>query len=138
MSTLWTPGGERPIRRDPEPPAAGASEPGGLPDADMTEEELHAEMAAVRDKLAETPAEVIVANHAFGLFELAALHLSLEPPQLDQARLAIDALGLLVDGLGERLGDHGRDLSAALGQLRMAFVQIQGAHQAGAAPADEG
>ncbi len=46
-----------------------------------------------------------MANHAFGLFELAALHLSLQPPQLAQARLAIDALAALVDGLGERLGD---------------------------------
>ena len=39
------------------------------------------------------PVEVVVANHAFGLFELAALHLSLQPPQLDEARVAIDAGG---------------------------------------------
>src|SRR5579863_5815425 len=109
MSTLWTPGGERPVRKEPET-ASQAPEP-GRPEGDMSEEELHAEMAAVRDKLAHTPAEVIIDNHAFGMFELAALHLSLDPPQLDQARLAIDALGLLVEGLGERLGDHGRDLS---------------------------
>ena len=49
----------------------------------------------LRDELARTPAEVVVANHAFGLFELAALHLSLQPPQLPQARLAIDALAAL-------------------------------------------
>ena len=61
-------------------------------------------MAELREQLARTPAEVVVANHAFGLFELAALHLSLQPPQLDQARLAIDALAALVDGLGEPAG----------------------------------
>lgn len=135
MSTLWTPGGERPIGKDPGPEAGSAAQPAGRPEAEMTDEELHAEMAAVRDKLARTPPETIIANHAFGLFELAALHLSLEPPQLEQARLAIDALGLLVEGLGDRLGDHGQDLSAGLGQLRMAYVQIHGAHQAGATTA---
>ena len=30
----------------------------------------------------------MIANHAFGLFELAALHLSQEPAQLDEASLA--------------------------------------------------
>jgi hypothetical protein len=88
-------------------------------------------MEELRDQLARTPAEVVVANHAFGLFELAALHLSLQPPQLDQARLAIDALAALVDGLGSRLGDAGAQLSDGLSQLRMAFVQIHAAQQAG-------
>jgi hypothetical protein len=87
-------------------------------------------MAELREQLADTPAEVVVANHAYGLFELAALHLSLEVPQLDQARLAIDALGFLVDGLGDRLGEPAAELATALGQLRMAFVQVQAAMQA--------
>ena len=102
MRTLWTPGGERPIRR--EPPASPTSPPGGPGPggpgggagpgvAELSEEELQAQMEELRDQLARTPAEVVVANHAFGLFELAALHFSLQPPQLDQARLAIDALG---------------------------------------------
>jgi hypothetical protein len=87
-------------------------------------------MAELQDRLARTPAEVVVANHAYALFELAALHLSLQPPQLDQARLAIDAFGALVDGLGARLGQHAAELSSGLGQLRMAFVQINGAQRA--------
>ena len=70
-----------------------------------------------------------MANHAFGLFELAALHLSLQPPQLPQARLAIDALAALVDGLGDRLGDAHPQLSEGLSQLRMAYVQIHRASQ---------
>jgi hypothetical protein len=92
-------------------------------------------MQELRDQLAKTPAEVVVANHAFGLFELAALHLSLQPPQLTQARLAIDALAALVDGLGSRLGDASPQLSEGLNQLRMAFVQIHAAEQSGAGQA---
>ena len=141
MSTLWTPGGERPIRRDPpEPPiapAGGASGGGGSrgPDGDRepTDEEVRAHLDELRQQLARTPAEVVVANHAFGLFELAALHLSQQPAQLEAARLAIDALTALVDALGERLGEAAGELSTGLGQLRMAYVQIHAAQQAGAA-----
>ncbi len=86
--------------RVPGAPGGGAG-PGV---AELSEEELRAQMEELRDQLARTPAEVVVANHAFGLFELAALHLSLQPPQLDQARLAIDALAALVDGLGQPAG----------------------------------
>ena len=75
-----------------------------------------------------------MANHAFGLFELAALHLSLRPPQLPQARLAIDALAALVDGLGDRLWAALPQLSDGLSQLRMAFVQIHRASQSAGGP----
>ena len=98
---------------------------------------MRAEMARLRDELARTPAEVVVANHAFGLFELAALHLSLQPPQLSQASLAIDALAALVDGLGDRLGDARHQLSDGLSQLRMAYVQIHRATQSPTGPADQ-
>jgi hypothetical protein len=87
-------------------------------------------MAELRDRLANTPADVVVANHAYGLFELAALHLSLERPQLAEAALAIDALGCLVDGLGDRLGEPAGELGTALAQLRLAFVQVQAAQAA--------
>jgi len=130
MSTLWTPEGERPIRRDPPSPAAP-------PDEDLSEEEVRAQMAELREELARTPAEMVIANHAFGLFELAALHLSLQPPQLDQARLAIDALGALVDGLGPRLGEPGQQLSQGLSQLRLAYVEILRVAQAGGAAGAE-
>jgi hypothetical protein len=92
---------------------------------------MRARMAELREQLACTPAETVIANHAFGLFELAALHLSLAPPQLEEARLAIDALAALVEGLGERLGEASTQLTEGLSQLRLAFVQIHtAAHQA--------
>jgi len=82
-------------------------------------------MAELQAQLARAPAEVVVANHAFGMFELAALHLSLQPPQLEQARLAIDALAAVVEGLPGRLGEAERQLSDGLAQLRLAFVQVR-------------
>jgi hypothetical protein len=92
----------------------------------MTEEERAAEeeLLEVAKHLAAAPAEDVVANHCYGLFELAALHLSQQPPQLEKARLAIDALGMLVDGLGDRLGEHAAPLAEGLTQLRLAFVRI--------------
>ena len=111
----------------PAPPAAHK---------DVTSEEEQAaeeELIEVARQLAAAPAEDVVANHCYGLFELAALHLSQQPPQLEKARLAIDALGLLVDGLGDRLGQHAPALADGLSQLRLAFVRI-----ANAAPASDG
>jgi hypothetical protein len=81
----------------------------------------------MREQLARAPVEVVIANHAMGLWELAALHLSQRPPQFPQARLAIDALAALVEGLKGRLGEPEKSLQDGLAQLRMAFVQIHGA-----------
>jgi hypothetical protein len=82
-------------------------------------------MAQLREQLAEAPVETVVANHCFGLFELAALHLSLQPPRLHEAQLAVDALGALVEGLAGRLGDDEQTLREGLAQLRLAYVQIR-------------
>ncbi|MBW3556050.1 MAG: hypothetical protein KY454_03825 [Actinobacteria bacterium] len=129
MSTIWTPGGERPIRRPaPEPTAApprGDAPPPPGQGPEPSPEELQAQMAELQRQLTETPAAVVIANHCFGLFELAALHLSLKPPKLSEAQLAIDALAALVEGLGDRLGEHEAQLAEALSQLRLAFVQIR-------------
>ncbi|MEY2565622.1 MAG: hypothetical protein QOE35_151 [Actinomycetota bacterium] len=132
MSTIWTPGGERPVGRpDPEPAPRPDAVAGAVSDEELSDEELQARMEELRGQLAHTPAEMVIANHCYGLFELAALHLSLQPPQLDQAALAIDALGLLVEGLAGRLGEQEQQIREALAQLRMAFVQIKGGMEAG-------
>jgi hypothetical protein len=60
-----------------------------------------------------------------GLYELAAIHLSVDPPSLDDARLAIDAMVALVDGLSGRLGEHEPVLIEARTQLQMAFVEVK-------------
>ena len=115
----------------PEPEAA----PGPGPAEELTEEEMQARMEELRAQLAHTPVELVIANHAYGLFELAALHLSLQPPQLQEAKLAIDALGLLVEGLEGRLGEQEQQIREALAQLRMAFVQIKAGVEGGASDA---
>ena len=60
--------------------------------------EAQAEFDAMRQQLANTPAEVVMANHCYGIFELATIYLSHTPPMLFEARLAIDGLGALLDG----------------------------------------
>lgn len=62
------------------------------PDSDDTAAEALEAVADARRRLAEVPASVVVTNHAMGLFELAAIHLSGEPVRLHDASLAIDAL----------------------------------------------
>jgi hypothetical protein len=129
MSTLWTPGGERPVGggepAGPSSPPPGASGPATGAEGPETEEDLEARMAQLRQQLSETPASLVVANHCFGLFELAALHLSLQPPQLEEAQIAIDALGAVIDGLAGRLGEEEDHLREGLTQLRLAYVQMR-------------
>jgi hypothetical protein len=121
VSSLWTPGGEHPVDRRPR---AAPPEPGGDRES---REPTEAELDALRDQLAQTPAAVVVTNHCLGLWELAALHLSLQPPQLAEAAVAIDALGAVVERLEGRLGEDEATLREALAQLRLAFVQVTAA-----------
>jgi hypothetical protein len=99
---------------------------------ETSEDDLLAEAdAAMRDaraRLAEVPAEVVVTNHVMGLYELAAIHLSADPPDLVQAALAIDSVACLVEGLGDRLGDETPTMRDALNNIRLAFVQIKAQH----------
>jgi hypothetical protein len=127
MSSLWTPGGERPVGR---PASTAEPEPDLGPEGDelspQEQAELAEQMAAVQQELLGTPVSVVIANHAVGLFQLAALHLNQRPPNLEEGRLAVDAMGALVEGLAGRLGEEEASLQAALAQLRLAFVQLQG------------
>ena len=121
MSTLWTPGGEHPV--DPE--NESSSDVSELsPEEQEQAEALAAEMAAVREQLAAAPAEIVVANHLMGLYELAAIHLSQQPPKMDEASLAIDAMSAVLDSLEGRLGEAEGTLKDALHQIRLAYVQV--------------
>jgi hypothetical protein len=141
MSSLWTPSGEHFPKKEGDDAASPPNDGEGGTDvrqtpgaAPLTEEqaEAQAEVDAMRTQLAHTPAEVVVANHCYGLFELAAIYLSQSPPMLFQARLAIDGLGYLLDGLRGRLGEAEPALLESLSQLRLAFVRLESAEQAGA------
>lgn len=96
--------------------------------------EVMDELSETRRRIAEVPADQVIANHAMGLFELAAIHLSAGPEHLKEAALAIDAMGAVVEGLQGRLGATEQTLVNALSQIRLAFVQVKATH-AGTAPA---
>src|SRR5262249_45048177 len=95
------------------------------------------EVAAMRElhaRLAATPVEDVVANHAFGLWQLALVYLGVATPPDEQGRqpapdlpaagLVIDAVAALLDGVGPRLGPHEEPLRDALQQTQMIYVQI--------------
>lgn len=155
MSSLWTPGGEHRVPRTGDEPsgsgqpqpaggtgrtgAADGGEPARTPDhrggtavEGEDDRELDEEMRQIAEQLLSTPAADVIANHCYGMFELAALHLGAKPPQLVEARLAIDALGAVVDTLGPRLGESAPTLREGLASIRLAFVQIASASGPGA------
>jgi methionine synthase II (cobalamin-independent) len=130
MSSLWTPSGEHfPKEEGPAAAEPPPSQPGATDVTEPSPEEAQAAVDAMRAQLAETPAEVVIANHCYGLFELAAIYLSQTPPMLFQARLAIDALGFLLEGLKGRLGEAEPALLESLSQLRLVYVGLEGAEQ---------
>jgi len=146
MSSLWTPGGERPVGRPdqqgPGQPPGGAPPGTGGPGDPGPDEGVDAQQVEeMRRQLAATPADVVIANHCYGFFELAAVYLSQTPPMLPKARLAIDAMTAVVEALEGRLGEAEPQLLEGLSQLRLAYVQIDGAQRAagdaaGTAPAN--
>jgi hypothetical protein len=148
--SLWTPGGEHPVDRGrPSEPPASQQASGAGPEilAGLSEDQraefdrlspeeqdqaklLIAQMNESRQRMLETPAAVVIANHAMGLYELAAIHLGAETPQLAEGKVAIDALAGILDAVGDRLGDDGRTLRDALAQIQLAYVQIKAATEA--------
>lgn len=143
MSTLWTPGGEHEPRREAGA-EAGADARGA--EEQPSEEEVRAareQLARVRGEVSQTPAHDIVANHAIGLWQLAVIHLGLDQaegerpePNLDEAKLAVDAMAGVVETLGDRLGEHREALTEALTNLRLGYVRLAEQHR-GAAESPE-
>lgn len=116
----------------------GEFDPEQLTDEERAQlEEMAGQMAEVRQQLLSVPASTVVANHAMGLYELAAIHLSNQPPNLAEGRVAIDAMAGVVESLEGRLGENEGVLRDALAQLRLAFVQLQAAAGQGQGPTPE-
>jgi hypothetical protein len=159
--SLWTPGGEHPVDRNsgergPAAEAPSETAPSGSstgpdlldglsaeqraefdqlsPEEQEQARELIAQMSDTRRQMLETPAAIVIANHAMGLYELAAIHLGAEEPQLDEAKLAIDALAALLDAVESALGPDGATLRDALAQIQLAFVQVRAAVEGKSAP----
>lgn len=140
--SLWTPGGERPVSGEGSGPSGGiagaAGDPPLTPEQEAEAQQIAAEMAEVRAQLAQVPAAQVVANHAMGCWELAAIHLSAQPPSFAEAQVAIDAFGALTDVLKGRLGPDEATLGDALAQLRLAFVQLKATYDAAPEGAADG
>lgn len=117
--SLWTPDGERSV----------SSAPDDQPEQELTPEQeeqakaMAHELAEARSRLLETEVSTVLVNHALGVYELAAIHLTADEPNLAEAQLAIDGLAAIVEGLEGRLGEGEPTLRDALHQARMAFVQ---------------
>ena len=132
MSTIWTPSGEHEIKRsEQQSEPSHADQTGGSPDAvkasRTTNTDGEQELTRLEAELRSLPAEDVIANHCYGLFQLAAIHLSSDPPDARNASLAIDAMGAIVDSLGERLGQSAAPLKEGLTQIRLAYVKITSA-----------
>ena len=159
MGTLWTPDGERVVPPAQQSQAQQQSSPQEVRNPDVeamikaqaeaigidldtlspedraAAEEAVMEMVETRQRLASVPASEVIANHAMGLYELAAIHLYRPEPAFAEAALAIDALRAIVNQLGDRLGEAAPVLQEAMGQIQMAFVSIKTQFEkAGAAP----
>jgi hypothetical protein len=152
MSSLWTPDGERPVSRQPDTPAdaptggADSSEPLraaaealGVDIDSLSPEERQqlaaelGEMMRVRQEIGATPAAEMISNHMIRFLDLATIYLETEPPSFSEAATAIEAFRSVLDGVGDRLGDHRAMLTEALGQIQMIFVQVKQASE-GATP----
>ena len=116
--SLWTPDGERPVTAAGDP-----TTPELTPEQEEQARAMAKELADARARLLETEVSTVLANHALGIYELAAIHLTSDEPDLDEAKLAIDGLAALVEGLAGRLGDGEGTLRDALHQARLVYVQ---------------
>ena len=79
------------------------------------------EMAFLR----ETPVEMILGNHLFVLFQVAALRLAEVPPNLDAAQLVIDTVAAMIAATGERLGEYADLYRNALAEVQQAYVRAK-------------
>ena len=101
-------------------PDAGVAGRVGGPDLDALSPEeraqaeaMIAQMADVQRQILSAPAAQFVTNHVVGFYELAAIHLGQPEPDLDEARLAIDAMAAVLDATEDRLGEDGAALRDA-------------------------
>lgn len=155
MSSLWTPDGERPVRRESSPTSAGeggsaptspdqASDAGQAPDplraaaaalgvdldamSDEDREQLRGEleeMLAVRRETAGIPAAELLSRYLMQFGDLVTIYLEAEPPAFAEAATVIEAYRGALEAVGPRLGEHEQLLRDLLGQLQMIFVQVK-------------
>ncbi len=93
------------------------------PEQRQQAEQMAKDMTEARARLLETEAATIISNHAFGIYELAAIHVTADDPDMKEGRLAIDALEALITGIPGRLGEAEETLNDALANIKLVYVQ---------------
>jgi hypothetical protein len=79
----------------------------------------------------------MLATYMTRFFDLVLIYLDAEPPAFEDAATVIEAFRSMLDGVGDRLGEHQPMLQQALAQAQMIFVQVKEAMDAaGSAPED--
>ncbi len=119
--------GDRPDAAAGQQPSEDAAAP-LTPEQEEQARAVAKELADARARLLETEVSTVLTNHGLGIYELAAIHLTADRPNLPEAKLAIDGLAALVEGLKGRLGEGEPTLRDALQQAQMAFVQVSNAN----------
>jgi hypothetical protein len=150
MSSLWTPDGERPIRREPAAgpeSSSGAAAPAESADASdplraaaaalgldldamspEDREQLRAEleeMLEARRRTASVPASELLARYLMQLGDVVTIYLEADPPAFGEAATVLEAIRGALDGVSDRLGEHEAVMREMLGQLQMIFVQVK-------------
>lgn len=142
--TIWTPSGEHEVPREagdasgaaesaprtapPNQPAGEAGDrpegqPTGQPEMDpQMQQQMEQQLAEIRERILQTPIEAMLAQHFVGLYEIAAIHMSAESPNLHSARLAINAMDGILSATEGELGDAEESMQSMLHQLRLAYV----------------
>jgi len=94
MASLWTPEGEHVVTGEQSAPGKshGRSKASSPPDAHLDEggrtagpddDALAEDLAEIERELRAAKVEDVIANHCYGLFQLAALYLGSQPPRLE-------------------------------------------------------
>ena len=130
---IWTPpgGSADPQRNRPQPEAAGEPEPAHDPGAGITPEQLAEQLRRLR-------VEDVLVSALSTLAQLAYAKLDEDTRELDQARLAIDALRALVPVLETAVpAEVARDLTQVVSNLQLAYASAVGASGERARAGDE-
>ncbi len=93
------------------------------PEQRQQAEQMARDMTEARSRLLETEASTIISNHALGIYELAAIHITANDPDMKEGRLAIDSLEALITGVAGRLGETEETLVDALANIKLVYVQ---------------
>ena len=122
------PPGSPPATEAPEPGSGSTTSPeesGSTsvqgPGDEVWTPEQEAQAQQLAREIAERPSEDWVLNIAITLANVAGAKLDLGVPE--DARLAIDSLEAIVNGVGDRLGEAQAPLRQTLAQLQLAYAQ---------------